>query len=170
MFVAVERGPESARKPLASIPRGPAEALFRRRLSGAQAAEQPGTFCAALLGRLRYTLPQDIDRPTWEVALRHFAETEPTETEFHRLLERRAERRRTADLSPVGRDRGAQVAAYLLHEWERYQLARQLASVTPGRSRRTGAKGPARPAYARSRVRERAALRAVLQRLGSPRP
>jgi hypothetical protein len=170
MFAAVERDAGSARELLASVARGPAEALFRRRLSRQETAEQPGAFCAALLGRLHYSLPENVDRPTWQVALRHFAEAEPTETEFRRLLEGRAERGRPANLSSGGRDRGGQVAEYLLREWERYQLALQLASVRPGRSRRTDAKTPARPAYARSRGRERAALRAMLQRFGSPRP
>ena len=53
------------------VQRGPADALRVRRR--APAPTDPGAFCAALLGPLRYVLPADVDEGTWQLALRHFA-------------------------------------------------------------------------------------------------
>ena len=140
---------------------GPAQALWARRVQ----VTTPGAFCAALLGKLRYTLPADVPTPTWQVAVRHFAERQPTEAEFRRLLERRATR-----VHGTGDDPGARVAAYLLREWERYQLARQVAPAAPDRRPSSGAGAPGRRSFSTSRRRDRAAQTALLQRLGVPVP
>jgi hypothetical protein len=113
-----------------SLQRGPADALRVRRR--APAPTDPGAFCAALLGPLKYTLPADVDEGTWQLALRHFARTRPNETDFRRLLEQRAGRGGPAR----GGDAGARVAAVLLREWERYGLARLL-----GAGRSAGGRG-----------------------------
>lgn len=121
---------------------GPAQALCARR-TGKQPAD-PGAFCAALLGPLKYALPEDVDRSTWRLALEHFARKAPPEGEFRHLLELRAR------AQPEGsRDAGARVAAFLLREWERYGLARLLRAGASGRAvkrqrgprRRPGAPG-----------------------------
>jgi hypothetical protein len=73
---------------------------------------------------LRYVLPDEVDRPTWELALRHFADRHPSEAGFRRTLEQRMRRKngQNEPANPVDAvDAGAKVAAYLLHEWERYQ-------------------------------------------------
>jgi hypothetical protein len=143
---------------------GPGQALWQRRID----APTPAAFCAALLGKLRYVLPADVPAPTWQKALQYFAERQLTEAAFRRVLEQRAARGRTRNPTPVGADAGARVAAYLLHEWERYQLARQLAPSGPGRpgGRRAGA--PGGRSSVRSSSRDRAAQVALLQRLGVP--
>ena len=112
------------------VQRGPADALRVRRR--APAPTDPGAFCAALLGPLRYVLPADVDEGTWQLALRHFARTRPNEQDFRRLLEQRAGRGGPAR----GGDAGARVAAVLLREWERYGLARLL-----GAGRSAGGRG-----------------------------
>ena len=88
---------------------GPAQALWEQRR--ARPVEEPGAFCAALLGRLRYTLPPDVHEPTWRLALRHFDQRRPTEATFRRQLEQRAARREGKEAA------GARVAAFLLREW-----------------------------------------------------
>jgi hypothetical protein len=75
---------------------------------------------------MRYRLPENVDRPTWEIALLHFAERQPSEAEFRRLLEQRMRRKHDQGGSLNSVDAGATVAAYLLHEWERYQVAARL--------------------------------------------
>jgi hypothetical protein len=118
----------------------------------------PGSFCAALLSPLQYDLPQDVHEPTWQVALRHFAQARPTESQFRRLLERRTGRRR-----PDGRDPGARVAAFLLREWELYGLARLLGAGGSAGGRRRGgwqarrSVGPPTPQVVRLLLRQRAA-------------
>jgi hypothetical protein len=122
------------RQPLAAL-RGPAEAVSRRRTT--TQTDDPGAFCAALLSVRTYALPPAVDTPTWRVALRHFARTNPTDLEFRRLLERRA-------ALPADRDAGGRVAAVLLREWERYSVARLLSRRTTVGNRRRGSP-PARP-------------------------
>jgi hypothetical protein len=146
--------------------RGPGQALWNRRTG--KRPSDPGAFCAALLGALRYTLPEQVDRSIWEVALRHFAQTQPSETEFRQLLERRMQRRPSHRGSMHSADAGANVAAYLLREWEHYQLARRLAPGGPGGQRRDRAGAPGRRSPARRT--ERAAQVALLRRLGVPVP
>lgn len=63
-----------------------------RRPSGAPRSPSPAAFCAALLRRPRYTLPTDVPAATWELAVQHFAERQPTEPVFRRVLEQRATR------------------------------------------------------------------------------
>jgi hypothetical protein len=125
----------TGRQPLAVL-RGPAEAVSQRRTT--TQPYDPGAFCAALLSVRTYALPPEVDTPTWRVALRHFARTNPTDLEFRRLLERRA-------ALPADRDAGGRVAAVLLREWERYGVARLLSKRTKvGNQRRRGS-SPARP-------------------------
>jgi hypothetical protein len=135
---------------------GPAQALWARRVT----ATTPAAFCAALLRTAAYALPDDVSAPTWQLALRHVAERQPTEPVFRRLLEQRAARGPGASSDP-----GSRVASYLLREWERYQRARLLAPAGPGRRRR-GQAAPGRRPVGRGRGRQRAARAALLQRLG----
>jgi hypothetical protein len=117
-------------KSLVNIQRGPADALRARR--AAKAPSNPGSFCAALLGSLKYALPADVDEGAWQIALRYFAQRRPADKEFRRLLEQRAGRG-----GPASRgDAGARVAAVLLREWERYGLVRLL-----GARRSAGGRG-----------------------------
>lgn len=116
----------TARQPLAVL-RGPAETLGQRRTT--TQPDDPGAFCAALFGIRTYALPPAVDTPTWRVALRHFARTNPTDLEFRRLLERRAG-------LPAVRDAGGRVAAFLLREWARYGVARLLSRRTTAGNRR----------------------------------
>jgi len=115
-------------------------------------------------------LPEDVPRTTWQTAVRHFAERELTEATFRRVLEQRAACGKAANPIPVGGDAGARVAAYLLREWEQYQLARRLSPGGP--RRRAGARSgvPGRRSSGRSSSRDRAAQVALLQRLGVPVP
>jgi hypothetical protein len=83
-----------------------------------------------LLSALVYALPSDVDAATWRVALRHFAQRQPPEDAFRRLLEQRVQ----AGQGGEG-DAGARVAAFLLREWERYSLARLLGVAAGGRRR-----------------------------------
>jgi len=143
---------------------GPGQALWARGVD----ASTPAAFCSALLTNIRYVLPEDVPPATWQAALRHFAERQMPEATFRRLLEQRAARDNAANRTPVSVDAGARVAAYLLREWEQYQLARRL---TPGGPRRRpGARSgaPGRRSAGRSRSRDRAASAALLQRLGVP--
>jgi hypothetical protein len=121
--------------------RGPAQALWEQRRG--TPVEEPGAFCAALLGRVRYALPADVDAPTWRVALRHFAQGQPTAATFRRLLEQRAARRE----APGAASPGTRVAAFLLREWERYCLARLVGTGSASRRRSPGRRGrrPAAP-------------------------
>src|SRR5918912_953750 len=114
---------------------GPAQALCEQRRR--QLPTDPGSFCAALLGSLAYTLPAELDAATWRVALRHFAQRRPTDSEFRRLLEQRAQTRRGSEP-----DAGARVAAFLLREWERYGLARLLGVASAGGRRHWRAAPP----------------------------
>jgi hypothetical protein len=136
---------------------GPAQALWARRVN----ATTPAAFCAALLGTLAYALPEDVPAPTWQLALRHLAERQPTEPVFRRLLEQRATRGQGASSDP-----GSRVASYLLREWERYQRARQLAPAGPSRRRRGQTAAPGQRPGGRGRGRDRAARAILLQRLG----
>jgi hypothetical protein len=125
-------GPRGRGHTAFAIQRGPAQALCERRTS--KLPSDPGTFCAALLGPLKYDLPQDVHEPTWQVALRHFAQARPTKSEFRRLLERR-----TGCRGPESPDPGVRVAACLLREWERYGLAQVLGlDSADGRRQRRG--------------------------------
>jgi hypothetical protein len=144
---------------------GPGQALWKRRI----VATTPTAFCAALLGNIRYALPADVPATTWKVALQYFAERQLPEAAFRRLLEQRAARDRAAPATPGGADAGARVAAYLLREWEHYQLARQMAPTGPGRRAGGRAGAPRRQSFRRS-SRDRAAQVALLQRLGMPVP
>jgi hypothetical protein len=144
---------------------GPGQALWKRRI----VATTPAAFCAALLGNVRYALPADVPAATWKVALQYFAERQLPEAAFRRLLEQRAARDRTASATPGSPDAGARVAAYLLREWEHYQLARQLAPTGPGRRAGPRAGAPRRQSV-RGSSRDRAAQVAFLQRLGVPVP
>jgi hypothetical protein len=123
-----------------------------------------------LLGSLRYTLPEEVDRSLWEVALRHFAERQPTEAQFRQLLERRM-RRSIGQNGPMpGSDAGARLAAYLLREWQRYQVAVRLRSARGGKQSARPASVPTRRSSGPARRRERAAQVALLQRLGVELP
>ncbi len=145
---------------------GPGQALWARGVD----ASTPAAFCAALQTTIRYVLPEDVPRTTWQTAVRHFAERELTEATFRRVLEQRAACGKAANPIPVGGDAGARVAAYLLREWEQYQLARRLSPGGP--RRRAGARSgvPGRRSSGRSSSRDRAAQVALLQRLGVPVP
>jgi len=139
MFPNVVRPGErrtTAGRPLTAL-RGLAQALGQRQT--AAQPNDPGAFCAALLSARTYALPPELDKPTWRVALRHFARTKPTDLEFRRLLERRA-------ALPAVRDAGGHVAAFLVREWKRYGVARLL-------SRRTTASNQRRRSSPRARTR-----------------
>jgi hypothetical protein len=88
------------------------------------------------------------------------------ETAFCHLLEQRAARVETAGPTPISTHPGARVAAYLLREWEQYQLAHRLTPDGPGRRQSGRAGAPRRRSSVRSGSRERAAQVALLQRLG----
>ncbi len=144
---------------------GPGQALWK---VGADATT-PAAFCTALLGHVRYTLPENVSAATWRVALRHFAERQLSEEAFRRALEQRAQQNRAANPASADADAGARVAAYLLREWEQYQRARRLQPT--GQGRRSG--GPTGATWRRSSGRssgDRAAQVALLQRLGVPVP
>jgi hypothetical protein len=143
---------------------GPGQALWARGVD----ASTPAAFCSALLTNIRYVLPEDVPPATWQAALRHFAERQMPEATFRRLLEQRAARDNAANRTPVSVDAGARVAAYLLREWEHYQLARRLTPGGPGRRPAGRAGAPNRRSFGRSGSRDRAAQVALLQRLGVP--
>lgn len=145
---------------------GPGQALWARGLD----ASTPAAFCSALLTNIRYVLPQDVPPATWQAALRHFAERQVPEVTFRHLLEQRAARGKAAGPTPVNGDPGARVAAYLLREWDQYQLARRLTPAGPGRRRGRPVGAPIRRSSGRSGSRDRAAQVALLQRLGVPVP
>jgi hypothetical protein len=146
---------------------GPGQALWARGLD----AGTPAAFCSALLTNIRYVLPEDVPPATWQAALRHFAERQVPEVTFRRLLDQRAARgKAAAGATPVSVDAGARVAAYLLDEWERYQLARRLTPRRPGRRPGGQAGVPTRRSSGQSGSRDRAAQVALLQRLGVPVP
>src|SRR5713101_9873269 len=108
---------------------GPGQTLWARGVD----ASTPAAFCSALLTTIRYTLPEDVLRATWKTALQYFAERQMPETAFRHMLEQRAARGETAGPTPIITDPGARVAAYLLREWEQYQLAQRLTPDGPGR-------------------------------------
>ncbi len=145
---------------------GPGQALWARGVD----ASTPAAFCSALLTNIRYVLPEDVPPATWKAALRHFAERQMPEATFHRLLEQRAARDDAANRTPDIVDAGARVAAYLLREWEQYQLARRLTPRGPGRRPGGRAGASSRRSFSRSGSRDRAAQVALLQRLGVPVP
>jgi hypothetical protein len=145
---------------------GPGQALWARGVD----ASTPAEFCSALMTNIRHVLPEDVPPATWKAALRHFAERQMPETAFRRLLEQRAARGKAAGPTPVSVDPGARVAAYLLREWEQYQLARRLTPGGPGRRPGGRAGAPTRRSFGRSGSRARAAQVALLQRLGVPVP
>ena len=155
---------------MSSIPArraGPGQVLWKRRI----VATTPAAFCAAVLGELGYVLPADVPAATWQVALRYFAERQLSEPAFRRLLQQRAAGDRTNPVTRGSPDAGARVAAYLLREWEHYQLARQLAPTGTRPGRRAGRRaGAPRRQSVRGSSRDRAAQVAFLQRLGVPVP
>jgi hypothetical protein len=74
-----------------------------------------------------------IDRSTWRVALRFFAERRPTRWSFYNVLSdraaKRAQFRNGRWTNPF--DKGAHVALFLLSEWEVYLFSRDKEYGTP---------------------------------------